>query len=397
MDKLLSQSLTPQSGGDHIDAIQVVSAATANVVLEVKNHPVQEDAQSVARSDDLNSNIEMLRAVAVLFVLYSHFLGMVQFGALAKAPQILELYSFAYGVDLFFCISGYVVTRSLLATPLSDLQSVSDQMKFYGSFLIRRFFRLAPSAYLWAFIMLAYSLALPAHETFTDPLWIAKEVLGILIYAYNFFVEFNILFRDDVPRMMGYYWSLALEWQFYLILPLMAMFIRERYRIALVCAGIVFFALCPNTERYTWFRVDGFLWGILLAHLFRFVPNHGLIARQRLTKATSLLLGLAGAVAYLYCLRLVLLSPHFSQTYLWPLLGVTSALCVTLAIAGFRLTPFSTVNAAFDWIGKRSYSIYLIHLPVFYVSAEINAQLPQAIVSATYAQAGGLSWHSPRF
>src|SRR4051794_35893496 len=106
-----------------------------------------------------NPEVEALRGVAVLMILYAH-LGSVWLGD--------DLYNWTRnyvqpgtGVDLFFCISGYVITHHLLT------QDRSSFLQFAIPFWIRRFWRLAPTAWLWLAITLAFCYAFDDAITFS--------------------------------------------------------------------------------------------------------------------------------------------------------------------------------------------------------------------------------------
>ncbi|MDR6373862.1 peptidoglycan/LPS O-acetylase OafA/YrhL [Paraburkholderia caledonica] len=93
-----------------------------------------------------NDDIEILRGVAVLFVLGDHLLGFWNIeGVQSALSDYLSLWG---GVDLFFAISGFVITRSLLRS-MADLHSLQDRVRALVSFWIKRVWRLWPAAWFW--------------------------------------------------------------------------------------------------------------------------------------------------------------------------------------------------------------------------------------------------------
>ena len=98
-----------------------------------------------------NQEIEVLRAVAVLFVVIEHLPGLI-FWESPFLNKVTSNFSFWSGVDLFFVISGFVISQSLIwqLTSTED-QNIITKIK---SFWIRRIYRVIPSAWIWLFITL---------------------------------------------------------------------------------------------------------------------------------------------------------------------------------------------------------------------------------------------------
>ena len=98
-------------------------------------------------------DIEVLRAVAVLGVLFHHLQGSL---FTDPVPLLERVHAWAqpwWGVDLFFAISGFVIARSLIPA----LQGCSTRQEYWEqtrNFWLRRAFRLLPSAWLWLALML---------------------------------------------------------------------------------------------------------------------------------------------------------------------------------------------------------------------------------------------------
>src|SRR5579863_7835166 len=104
-----------------------------------------------------NNDIEMLRGVAILFVLADHIFG---FWDIPNLQSTLDHYaSFWGGVDLFFAISGFVIAQSLLRSMIG-LQSAQDKVRALVSFWIKRVWRLWPAAWFW--LMVPFVVALIA-------------------------------------------------------------------------------------------------------------------------------------------------------------------------------------------------------------------------------------------
>lgn len=139
--------------------------------------------------------IDGLRALAIGFVLVEHF-----------APSVGHRVTAGYfGVDLFFVISGFLVTNILLRSRGSFLSA-------YGKFVARRTLRIFPLYYLVLGILL-----LTGHQPARD------QILYLATYTYNY-----AWIALALPTgYLTHFWSLALEEQFYLIWPPIVLCLRR--------------------------------------------------------------------------------------------------------------------------------------------------------------------------
>ena len=161
----------------------------------------------------INIEIEALRCVSICLVLIAHWpLLSPQVGE--KITWLFKYLSFGVGVDLFFCISGYVVSRSYM----EDLSQLIDKGSYWtaaGSFWLRRCFRLLPSAWLWVIIGIFCSLFFNQSGVFLNLQQNLKSAVSIITLTANISHMYGGLAPNSV------YWSLSLEEQFYLLFPLM--------------------------------------------------------------------------------------------------------------------------------------------------------------------------------
>jgi peptidoglycan/LPS O-acetylase OafA/YrhL len=197
------------------------------------------------------SEIERLRAFAVLIVILGHFSPDLKVNMLEK--HIGEGWG---GVDLFFVISGFVITRSLLKmlpdfNPQSSfVERVTQASTGLKYFFCKRIFRIVPMALAWMFIPLLISLLYNKSQNL-NPHAILNEIYMIVSLQYNFGMVFG------TPADLGYYWSLMVEEHFYLLLPFFfIVFTSKNSRViaALVAISIIvvfihpFLALTYNPE-----------------------------------------------------------------------------------------------------------------------------------------------------
>lgn len=260
------------------------------------------------------------------------------------------------GVDLFFVLSGYLIGGQLLA-PLARGQPIK-----LGRFFLRRVLRILP-AY---FVILAVYFLLPAWREYPEisPLW-----------KFLFSVQ-NIGLRGGTS--FSHAWSLAVEDQFYLCLPLVLLFLIRGRRtalvipIAIILGGFVlrwFLAMQNMNETgvsfrgfqtwiyyATWTRLDPLVLGVALAAIEKFRPSWW----QRLTNAAPWLWlpGFALIVA-----AFLIEDPDIINvtSCLWQFPLIALGMAALLVCAQSPLLPFRRIaipGAAF--IASIAYSTYLV-------------------------------------
>lgn len=289
--------------------------------------------------DDING----LRAWAIIAVVFYHF-GIPGFDG-----------GFA-GVDVFFVISGFLMTQ-IIGKGLE--RGEFSLVEFY----LARAARIVPALAVLCLILLAggwYTLLPPDYKT-----------LGAhAAYSLSFFS--NVKYWQEVSyfdvssheKWLLHTWSLSVEWQFYLILPVVLMCIwrlapsvvtQRNTLLLLACASL---AACiwttESAPSAAFFLLHCRAWEMLAGGLV-FLGTQSLQlspGRRRLIEATGLVL-------------IVLSVVLFDAESAWPgwraVVPVTGAALVLLAA---RHSPW-TSNRLAQWVGDRSYSLYLWHWPVY--------------------------------
>jgi peptidoglycan/LPS O-acetylase OafA/YrhL len=312
-----------------------------------------------------NSEIECLRAVAVLGVIFHHMLGnLFQHGlpVLGSMPNYLN---FWFGVDLFFSISGYVIARTLLPQLAAFDGTLRQQIVITTAFWIRRAWRLLPSAWLWLGLTLLAVVAFNHSGAFGSVhANLMATLAGILDYA-NFRFA-NALFHHEYGASFVY-WSLSLEEQFYFLLPLFALCLRRRIDLLMIVLIVAQLSLV-RTPLLMSLRTDALAWGVLLAiassskTYTRISPQYLLTLGPMRWIVPCLLLTLLSALA----------SPYL-QTWRFHVGMIALISTMLVWIASYDrdyLLPQTRIKDALAWIGARSYAIYLIHIPVFFLLRE---------------------------
>jgi peptidoglycan/LPS O-acetylase OafA/YrhL len=316
-------------------------------------------------------DIELLRAIAVLGVLFHHLQGNLFPAPVPLLEAISARVQTWWGVDLFFAISGYVIARSLIPV----LQGCTSGRQFWEqtrNFWIRRAFRLLPAAWLWLVLMLLACLLLNQSGAFGSlSANLQATLAGFLQFA-------NFRFADSFLRYeygaSFVYWSLSLEEQFYLLLPVFILLFRKH----LVWALLVLVALQLFTLRTPWLmviRTDALAFGVLLA-IWGASASHARWEPKVLRRpwlGALLLIGVGMTLG-------LLATDRYNQASYR--IGAMAVLCAVLVwVASYNrdyLFPRGPLKKLLTWVGSRSYGIYLIHIPAYFLVRELCFRLQLA-------------------
>ncbi|WP_370426153.1 acyltransferase family protein [Pantoea vagans] len=316
-----------------------------------------------------NSDIEILRAFAIIMVLVQHFPSLYfwsDHSFFAKVNTYLQFWS---GVDLFLCISGFVVSCSLI--PLIDQckQRGAGLSSVVKAFFIKRAFRLFPTSFLWIAIIICMTFSYNISGAFGDIKWNFYQAISILSYTYNLLSHYMLV--NSLPTSMGPFWSLNLEEQFYFILPFFIIFTKISHRVPLLLAliSVQFFIHRQDTYLMN-FRLDSISWGVVLSIFY--MDGRTLKFEPRALKNKSFSLALT-AIALIY---LMLSIPNLHESrYMVGMLALVSAILVFVASFNkeYIYCP-RALRKALLWIGSRSYAIYVIHMPAIYFIQEFTVR-----------------------
>ena len=286
--------------------------------------------------DDVNG----LRALAVLAVVVFHF------------NSTLLPAGFA-GVDVFFVISGYLMTGAIYPKVQSGTFSLPG-------FYVSRARRLIPALLVLCAAMLVwgYFNLLPV-----DYKQLGTHAAGALTFTSNlmFYSESGYFDSASHLKWLLHTWSLSVEWQFYLLYPLLIMALLKTVgarlgRLAIVALMCLSFALATwlsyRAESFAYFMLPSRAWEMLIGGVVYLYP---LELRGR-NKAWVALTGLG-----LIILSLVVLDSTTPWPGQWALLPVAGT-CLVF-VAAYTGT-WLTTNGLVAWLGKTSYSTYLWHWPV---------------------------------
>ena len=310
-------------------------------------------------------SLDLLRGIAILLVLDFHFAPQ---SSLLFAPlRALGWQHFGWaGVDIFFVLSGFLV-GGLLVREWTARGSIRA-----GRFLIRRGFKIWPQYYVFVLVML-----IRHHDR-----W--REYIGNLLNIQNYTSG-----RSGFDAPLPHTWSLAVEEHFYLILVAAIVFAIWRqasfrtvfWTLAAVATAVslarfLWLYSGHQNDVYTHLRLDGLIWGVLLAMLYHRVPRrfHALQTRW------WWLLPIAALVVFRFQSSLTARAAGVS-------LADWSGVALLLMIFRDRdparphLWPYRFVV----WLGVNSYGIYLWHESVAGPSHTFAQILPTWLQGAAVA------------
>lgn len=313
--------------------------------------------------------IDGLRAVAVLAVVAFH-LNALPGGFL--------------GVDLFFVVSGFVITSMLIFE-----RSATGRVNV-RQFWWRRVKRLLPAvlAVLVVVQLWLHALAPVGLDTVVN----GQSLTALLNFTnwYNIFADFSYWDAAGDASPLNHLWSLAIEEQFYLLFPLFLVFLRSRRSIGIAAAvGIAASVslMCTVGSEWTFdrlyqgtdIRVVALLAGVLLATVT--VRPHSSASERRFVvrgrTGRVLVALLAGATVALMA-TMWIATPLNEQIFQGPLLVATALEVLLLALVVIDprglLTRLLQLKALV-FIGKRSYALYLWHWPVIVIVSETHTGL----------------------
>jgi peptidoglycan/LPS O-acetylase OafA/YrhL len=325
-------------------------------------------------SSKVRLDIQVLRAVAVSMVVLFHFWPGHFTGGFA-------------GVDVFFVISGYLITSHL---------AKQGKIRF-AEFWARRARRLLPAAFVVIFVTIVATHVLVSPALVGD---YARQAIASVFYSENWVLAANSTnYFADGATPYQHYWSLAVEEQFYIVWPLLIallLFLKRKLALGIAVLSALSFAYAiyetAVEPSVAYFNPLGRVWEFGLGALIATATLPKLT--KRLSASLSLL-GFAGLAATIV---------FFNPTVAFP---GAPALLPTLATALVLFAGTSDLPAWMDrrmgfapvqFVGKISYSLYLWHWPLVILPAFVaNGQLSGAAKLILMAVAVLLSWLTKKF
>lgn len=284
--------------------------------------------------------LDVLRGVAVLIVMLYHITDLV------PRLHLKPIFGFGYaGVDLFFVLSGFLITGILVRS--------KDSKRYFTNFYARRALRIWPLYYLLLFF--TFILLPVVHPS----LKVSIFKLCQPWQAFPFFLQ-NLTLKRQAFDTLRVTWSLAIEEQFYLVWPVIVWLAPRRMLKPLALSGlflsialrwcVVVGLIAPLTiYMNTLTRLDGLSLGAFLA---LWIPQ----ADERIVRLAGIV---AAGLALLATAVLRWIEPGHWAFFSFVAAAFAGTLC--LAITTKALSKLTFLR----YTGKISYALYLVHVPVF--------------------------------
>lgn len=323
-------------------------------------------AQTAAKP--YHPTLDILRGLAILIVVFYHNFGSVSF------------FRFGWlGVDLFFVLSGFLITDILLKS--------RDNKFYFRNFYIRRILRIFPLYYLVLFLFFTLSPVLFKQK---GPETVFSYYQSNSTWYWTYFQNWLMVKKGPAPvPFLSHFWSLAIEEQFYLFWPVMIFFIKKyetikKIIIALIAAAViirfgVWIAYSHEVEKFycnTFTRMDSLLMGCLLAvHL-----KEGKEIPMKLIKII-----IAGFIC-LVSASLLLFGNLRQDNMLFPTVGYSLTAAFFTSVVYLFLKHEKIVIgwikhlSALRFAGKISYGMYVYHIPIYLILSNL---LSRAFISSS--------------
>lgn len=273
--------------------------------------------------------------------------------------NLFNHFSFWPGVDIFFAISGYLICKTFLR----DLERAQSRSEAAIMFWRRRVARLLPAVAFWCAASILVS-AIVTTWPGAEPAKVAKSAITAVLGISNLYWATCVqhALACGSADFNGVTWSLSLEWQLYaLISALMCIAGARRAVVLMLLLSIFVSVFAAPSFSFLWvLRPQSFALGAAIYLLTKNICLETLPI-PRMTWP------LAATLGVLICI----IGPvDIPQPFTIPAISLGAGLCLLSALHGRVLTA-PAASSILVWIGERSYSIYLCHLPIFLLTREV--------------------------
>lgn len=298
-----------------------------------------------------NDEIDRLRALAVVATIYAHVSDLW----LWKVPLISFMQRYITGINgvlLFFTISGFVISASLIPKVDAALERNNSVFRVLAAFFCKRLYRITPTSVLWILFTLSILIV-------TEPAQIQGNVYAACAALFNCFNVYTAI-SSALPNSFGVYWSLSLEEQFYISLPILLILFNTATKRIVALTGIMLLTNFGIGKFCNVFPTFPIVCGVVLYILDR---RFNLIEQTRVSLLSSRII-----LVPLALLLTIAIISSATLPYRHILIGIPSMLLVFVAAIGKNtVLPVKKGLAIIGWLGSRSFTLYLSHLPMIFI------------------------------
>ena len=312
-------------------AYEVLPIIIFCITLEILDNT---NLKNIINQESYIRKIDSFRAIAVIVVILNHF----------NKDFLPNGY---LGVDIFFVLSGFVITKSLLSKDYDSFES------FYKSFLIKRFRRIYP---VLIFVVLLFLVLINFYDPSTNSTFLTG-LTSLFAFSNIFLYTQSIQYFSDISSYNSFLhtWSLGIEEQFYIIFPIVYfLFIKNKkffkiFLILFIAISIYFFINeYANNFSSAYYLPQYRFWEIASGSFIALLPKYKLSFLQNFN--------------FVFLFILLFLSVENNELLHIGIVFSTSLFILLYDSKSFIDKPLN--NALVNKIGLLSYSLYLIHLPV---------------------------------
>lgn len=319
--------------------------------------------------------LDGVRGIAILAVLGYHCYAMLpKHGDSVLLRALDRICAMGWmGVDLFFVLSGFLITRILL--------SERDSPFFFGAFYLRRAARILPlyATWLCGYVFVKYLTRVPATPDGLQLVYDGVPDWTHMLFVQNFYMVKHQTFGNG---WLGVSWSLAVEEQFYLLFPLVVRFFRPKALLGLLILSIpvafglrsALLASDPSIRASLAAivllpcRMDALSSGAIVAWIFHYRASF--IQASPIPSRIALAL-LASGIGLIVLHNVGLLVPRnafgYSAYFVWTLMAACGLVWIAID-PHLRVIQGVLSNRILRFFGDTSYFLYLFHRPILAVT-----------------------------
>lgn len=296
--------------------------------------------------------LDGLRGLAILLVVFLHNFGFMNY------------FFFGWlGVDLFFVLSGFLITDILLRTLHTN--------NFLRNFYIRRILRIFPIYYLSLFLCLVV-IPLVSPRAFQLQYY-RENIAWFLVFLQNWLYVFR---PPHGSSMLFHFWSLAVEEQFYIVWPGVILLIKNFKTLVWIIISLLIAVVIGRyliwifhiqhlgyDSLYTFTRIDGICIGCLLALMLRVNPNF----LKKYTYIIVLVLACLNFVMYFLNKNARIRLPYLAFVGYSTFAGMFGFLVYEALDSKSKFIQRVFNNNFLKFFGRISYGLYIFHWPVYLI------------------------------